>query len=165
MSTAVESNAFLRNPKAYDDQINSFATFRPVGTSLGGEQESGIRFGPVSKKRSSTESQKKARVLRRLSGFLMEFQGKAARVTFVENGKQFEYEMPSEQLEKSGIKMANQPFQMDEVEMQTDDGFFIGYQFRPLASEADVYSDPLDFDADRKKKLQLILKKFAKAST
>ena len=87
-----------------------------------------------------------------------------ATVMLVNNGQTFQYELPAHNLLDNGIKVVNQPFQMDEVELQVEGGGkFVGYQFRPLAKESDAYVEPLSFDADRKEKLALILKKFAKA--
>ena len=164
MSTAIESNTFLRNTRVYDEQANAFVGFHPIGGGVGEDPQTGIRFRPAIKKRPTANNSSKPRVLRRINGFLKEMQGKNARVIMVDNGESYEYEMPAERLTKNGIKLANQPFQMDEVELQTDDGFFVGYHFRPLATEADLYSDPLDFDTERKRKLELIIKKFAKTS-
>jgi len=162
MSTFVESNTFLRKSQFSEEQAYGVLAYNPIGARIGEGIESGIRFSPAFKKQVAKENKVKPRVLRRMIGYLMSFQGKTARVTFVENGQTFEYEMPAEQLTKSGIKLANQPFQMDEVEMQMDEGFLMGYQFKPLAKESDAYVDPLNLDAERKAKLERILKKFAK---
>jgi len=39
------------------------------------------------------------------------------------------------------------------------------YRFRPLATVSDAYSETLNLDEERKRKRDLILKKFAKAKT
>jgi hypothetical protein len=64
---------------------------------------------------------------------------------------------------KSGISVANQPFQMDEVEMPMEDSFIVGYQFKPLAKETDAFVDTMKMDHEQKVKFDLILKKFAKS--
>ncbi len=102
------------------------------------------------------------RVLRRLKGFLIEMQGADARVAFVENGQTIHYDLPAEQLRHAGISARNQPFQMDEVEMQAgDEGWFVGYRFLPLAKPSDAYIETLDLDDERKRKRDLIFKEFA----
>jgi hypothetical protein len=102
------------------------------------------------------------RVLRRLKGFLSEVQGADARVVFVENGQTISYDLPAEQLRHAGITAKNQPFQMDEVEMQAgDEGWFVGYRFLPLAKPSDAYIETLNLDDERKRKRDLIFKEFA----
>jgi hypothetical protein len=165
MSTAIESNTFLRGSEDYNIYENSRLAFYPEGGSFGKGADSEIRFAPVTRKPSQPENKQKSRVLRRMAGLLTEIQGKNARVTFFENKQSFEYAMPAETLLKSGIKAINQPFQMDEVEIQMGDGLVVGYHFRPLAKESDAYTETLSFNDERKKKLELILKKFAKAKT
>ena len=93
----------------------------------------------------------------------MEMQTKEARVAFVDDDKTVLYDLPAEQLRKAGIEVINQPFQMDEIEMEADDGgWIIGYRFLSLAKPSDAYIEPLSFDAERKRKRDLILKEFAK---
>ena len=86
-----------------------------------------------------------------------------ARVGFVEDGKTILYDIPAGQLQKCGISVKNQPFQMDEIEMDTDDGLVIGYRFQALAGTSDAYIETLNFDADRRRKRELILQEFSKA--
>jgi hypothetical protein len=100
--------------------------------------------------------------IRRLKGFLVKVQGEDARVAFVENGQTILYDLPAEQLRRAGITAENQPFQMDEVEMQAgDDGWFVGYRFLPLAKLFDAYIETLNLDDERKRKRDLIFKEFA----
>jgi hypothetical protein len=104
------------------------------------------------------------RVRRRLKGFLIEIQGVDARVAFVENGQTIPYDLPAERLRDSGITAKNQPFQMDEVEVQTGDGgTIVGYRFLPLAKPSDAYIETLNLDDERKRKRDLIFKEFAKS--
>jgi hypothetical protein len=93
----------------------------------------------------------------------MEMHGTEARVAFVENGQTIIYDLPAEQLRRSGIEIANQPFQMDEIEVETDGGLIVGYCFRPLAKASDAYIETLNFDEEHNRKRDLIFKKFAKA--
>lgn len=102
------------------------------------------------------------KVKRRLKGFLVEMETKEARVAFVENNEVFQYDMPAEQLRAAGIKVRNQPFQMDEIEMELESGMVIGYRFTALADESDAYHEALDVDAERKRKRDFILKEFGK---
>lgn len=165
MSTAIETTTFLRSSEDYGGQENARLVFYPMAGSFGGESDSEIRFSPVTRRHIHTETKQNSRVLRRMNGLLTEVQGKNACVTFIVNKQTFEYEMPAERLLRSGIKAVNQPFQMDEVEIQMGDGLVVGYHFRPLAKESDAYTETLSFNDERKKKLELILNKFAKAKT
>jgi hypothetical protein len=105
-----------------------------------------------------------SRVLRRLKGFLVETQGLDSRVVFVSEGEAVQYYLPTVQLEKAGITAPNQPFEMDEFEMETDgEGYAIGYRFLALAKPSDVFPDVLELDAERQRKRDLIFKKIGKA--
>ena len=82
----------------------------------------------------------------------------------MENGQTISYDLPAEQLRHAGITAKNQPFQMDEVEMQAcDEGWFVGYRFVPLAKLSDAYIETLNLDDERKRKRDLIFKEFAKS--
>jgi hypothetical protein len=123
-----------------------------------------IRYAPATRKeRKSEERKPQPRVLRRLEGFLMEMEKDEARVAFVEDGRVTPYDMPADQLRRSGIVVKNQPFQMDEIELKLEGGLVVGYRFEPLAKPSDAYIEPLNFDAERKRKRDLILKEFSKA--
>ncbi len=74
------------------------------------------------------------------------------------------YDLPAERLRANGITAKNQPFQMDEVEVQTGDGgTIVGYRFLPLAKPSDAYIETLNLDDERKRKRDLIFKEFAKS--
>ena len=163
MSTAIQESGFLLGSHNYDYQPTRRFAFHAAADTFGETKESSIRYTPVIRTSSQTQLKQEARVLRRISGFLTEMQGKNARVTFVEKGETFQYDMPAERLSKCGIEIVNQPFEMDEIEMQTKDGLVVGYRFRPLAKASDAYRETLNFDEKRKRKRDLILKKFAKA--
>jgi hypothetical protein len=163
MSTATQESSFLRSSPSYDDQPTRRFSFNATVGGVDEATESLIRYASAIQKISHSQHKQQSRVLRRLSGFLTEINGKNARVTFVENGGTFQYDLPVERLSKCGIEMVNQPFEMDEVELQTDEGLVVGYRFRPLAKASDAYRETLNFDEERKRKRDLILKKFAKA--
>ena len=115
------------------------------------------------KKRESSRAPQ-TRVLRRLKGFLVETQGLDSRVAFVSDGEAVQYYLPTTQLKKAGITSPNQPFEMDEFEMEADGGgYAIGYRFLALAKPSDVFPDVLELDAERQRKRDLIFKKFGKA--
>lgn len=162
MSTAIQGDTFLRSSDALGSETNERLAFYPPAENFGRGPQTEIRYAPVKRSSSHSDSKQKSIVLRRISGFLTEMQGKNARVTFVESGQTFQYDMPADQLRKSGIEIINQPFQMDEIEIQSDDGLIVGYRFRPLAKASDAYVETLNFDDERKRKRDLILKKFAK---
>jgi hypothetical protein len=165
MSTATQESRFLRSSTNYGDELTSRFAIPTTSGDFGEAEGASIRYSAIVRKISNSPLKLKSRVLRRMSGFLTEVQGKNALVTFVERGKTFQYDMPVERLNKYGIEKVNQPFEMDEVEVQTDDGLVVGYNFRPLAKASDVYRETLKFDAERTRKRDLILKKFAKAKT
>ena len=103
-------------------------------------------------------------MLRRLKGFLVETQGLDSRVVFVSNGETVQYYLPTEQLKRARITAPNQPFEMDEFEMETaDGGYAIGYRFLALAKPTDGFTDVIELDAERRRKGDLIFKKFGKA--
>ncbi len=103
------------------------------------------------------------KVLRRLRGFLIEAGGEEAKVAFVEEGNTFEYYLPAHFLEKAGIRAENQPFQMDEVEIKTESGILIGYEFRALAKPSDAFRDSFELDAEHERKRDLIFRTFRNA--
>ena len=120
-----------------------------------------LRYQSV-QRTSTTRAVAKKSPIRRLKGFLVEVQGADARVAFIENGETILYDLPAEQLRRAGITARNQPFQMDEVEMQAgDEGWFVGYRFLPLAKPSDAYIETLNLDDERKRKRDLIFKEFA----
>jgi hypothetical protein len=103
------------------------------------------------------------KVLRRLRGFVIEMGGEEAKVGFVEDGDTYEYYLPSSPLEKAGIKAESQPFEMDEVEIKTEAGVIVGYEFRPLAKPSDAFQDSFELDPERERKRDLIFKTFRNA--
>jgi hypothetical protein len=103
---------------------------------------------------------------RRLKGFLVELRADEARVAFVDNGQKILYDLPSEHLRNAGITVQNQPFQMDEIKSKSDDGSWtVGYRFLALAKATDAEIEILQFDGERKRKRDIILKEFSKAQT
>jgi hypothetical protein len=103
---------------------------------------------------------------RRLKGFLVELRADEARVAFVDNGQKILYDLPSEHLRNAGITVQNQPFQMDEIKSKSDDGSWtVGYRFLALAKATDAEIEILQFDGERKRKRDIILKEFSTAQT
>jgi hypothetical protein len=107
------------------------------------------------------------KVVRRLNGFLVEDKGEEYEVAFVEKGNQLViYYLPARHLRKAGITAPNQPFQMDEVEIELDGGrVMTGYVFCPLASRSDSFIDAIELTEDRKRKFSAIVEKFGKPKT
>ena len=99
-----------------------------------------------------------------MDGFLLEDEGEEYRVVFIENGSPVEYYMPSAPLRKAGITASNQPFQMDELEIQSSSGRVVtGYSFSPMAKPSDVFNDAIDLSNERQRKLNAIFDRFGKA--
>jgi|SRR5882724_2196959 len=130
----------------YGDEISSFEIRSAQGSK-------------PPRKREGTE-----KVVRRLDGFLVEDRGEEYKVAFVENGDHLVfYYLPARQLRKAGIIAPNQPFQMDEVEIELDGGrSMTGYVFCPLANPSDSFVDAIDLNEDRNRKFSAIVKKFGK---
>jgi hypothetical protein len=105
------------------------------------------------------------KVLRRMQGFLIEVIGKEAKVALVEDGKTYLYYLPYSRLKDADISAENQPFQMDEVEIKTDDGVFVGYIFQALAKPSDAFQDSFKLDAERERKRDLIFQAFGHVKT
>lgn len=122
-----------------------------------------VRFRPAEREVPHRLTREAVRTKRRLKGFLIEIQSDEARVSFVENGRTFIYDLPADPLRRAGVTMRNQPFQMDEIEGEGEDGSVtIGYRFLALASRSDAYIETLSFDQERRQKRDLILKEFGK---
>ena len=126
-----------------------------------------IRYSRVVRpsKQRDAKSHEEIKVLRRWQGFLLSVDKVSARVELIQDGKSYTYDLPADRLVKSGIKIQNQPFEMDEVEIRTNEGFVTGHRFRALAEATDVYIEHLDLDEDRKRKRDFILKKLGKPKT
>ena len=163
MSTTIESESFIGRQIDYASEGYHRFTANHSRNYFASESERKIKFSTPEAKPRRSEAKQQLRVLRRFTGFLTEIQGKNARATFVENGEAFQYDMPADNLQKSGIEFVNQPFEMDEVEIAMPDGLVVGYRFRPLATKADAFVETIEFDEDRKRKRDLILKKYSKA--
>jgi len=103
------------------------------------------------------------KVLRRMHGFLIEVVGSEAKVGFVDGNNTHEYYLPASQLTRSGITAENQPFEMTEIEMKTDGGMIVGYEFRALAQPSDAFPDSFGLDPDRERKRDLIFDTFRNA--
>jgi hypothetical protein len=102
-----------------------------------------------------------AKILRRLDGFLVEDEGEEYKVAFVENGTPIFYYLPSSLLRKAGITAPNQPFQMDELEVELPNGRnATAYSFVPLAKPSESFLDSIDMNEERKRKLSAIFRRF-----
>jgi hypothetical protein len=122
-----------------------------------------VRIRPAQRQaRSGLGSQQSPpKTLRRLEGFLIEDQGEEYKVAFVEDGHLVFYYLPSSNLRKAGITAPNQPFQMDELELELPNGQnATGYTFVPLAKPSDSFPDPIEMTKERRGKLNAIFKRF-----
>jgi hypothetical protein len=162
MSTALIEGTFLNRVEDYISPTTVRPALYATGEIQTDEIEHGIRYARVFRKSAPSQHRQQPRVLRRLQGFLIEMQAAEARVAFIENGQLVQYDLPSDQLRRNGIETRNQPFQMDEIELQTEVGQVVAYHFQPLAKLSDAYIEPLNFDEERKRKRDLILKEFTK---
>lgn len=125
-----------------------------------------IRINPPERRfeRESSAKSWKIQVIRRIRGFLIEIQSDRARVAFIEDESPVEYDLPAKPFRQAGILIRNQPFQIDEFETKDEEGaMIIGYKYLALAKESDAYTETLNFDEERKRKRELILKKLGKS--
>lgn len=74
------------------------------------------------------------KTLKRLRGFVYEFSGSDVIVVFIENGNEYKYTMPKNLLKKNGITELNQPFEMNELEIEDKDGLYLKTTFKPIAA-------------------------------
>jgi hypothetical protein len=110
-----------------------------------------------------TKRESKEKVLRRLDGFLIEDEGEEYKVAFVENENLVFYYLPASPLRKAGIGAPNQPFQMDEIEVQLPSGRNVtGYSFVALAKPSDSFKDSIELNEERRRKLAAVFKRFGK---
>ena len=70
-------------------------------------------------------------------------------------------------MREAGISAPNQPFQMDEMQIELSTGkVMTGYTFVPLAKPSDAFNDSIDLNKnERGTKLAAIFKKFGKAQS
>jgi len=135
---------------------------RTSSTDLG---ELLFRIHPARRLQQAAERQKAEKVLRRISGFLVEDEGEEYKVVFIEDGQPVQYYMPSTPLRKAGITAPNQPFQMDEIEVEISGGrIMTGYNFTPLAKPSDAFNDAIELNEERDRKLKTIFRKFGKTA-
>jgi len=165
MSTVLETSGFLRREtmsQGFEDNFAPYSSGERLDESVGQV----VRYARITREEPSRETKHKPKVLRRLEGFLVELQANEARVAFVEKGQTILYDLPASQLRHAGIEIRNQPFQMDEIEMEAEDGgWIVGYRFISLAKPSDAYIESLNFDEERKRKRDLILKEFGKTQS
>lgn len=115
--------------------------------------------------RVNHEKKLKEKVLRRLRGFLIEDQGEMSLVAFVENDQTYKYKVPTSRLIQAGIKIENQPFEMDEVEISSGNGeIIVGTRFRVLVPAGDAKLASLEFSEEYWKDREEALKYFKDAS-
>ncbi len=131
---------------------------RDYGSDIGSFEIRPAQGAKPPRRRGATE-----KIVRRLLGFLVEDRGVDCKVAFVENGDHFFYYLPARQLRQSGITAPNQPFQMDEMEIELDGGrLMTGYVFCPLAKPSDSFVDSIELNEDRRREFSAIVKKFGK---
>jgi hypothetical protein len=124
-----------------------------------------VRVRPASG-RDSFKRQERERVLRRMTGILLEFVGDDAHVLLDDGAMRKDYLLPKSNLWEAGVRNINQPFQMDEIESKKADGsYMVGYLFKALAGRSDVFTDTITLDDELKKKRDLILQKFKDATS
>jgi len=146
------------------DQANVVGEWLRIApeTGVAAAETASVRVRSVDRGASRTGDVPR-KVLRRLRGFVIEMGGVEAKVGFVDDGGTYEYYLPAASLSKAGIKGENQPFQMDEVEVKTEAGVIVGYEFQPLAKPSDAFRDSFELDEERRQKRDLIFRTFRHA--
>jgi hypothetical protein len=156
-STAGTGSARFKNLS--DDLEENFGSSTAVIVS-GNRLNSGVQeAGRKREKKDRSSNQGRFKTLRRVRGFLIEIAGPECKVAFVEDGRETIYYLPTERLARAGIRSANQPFEMDEVEFRPSAGEFgKGYIFRALAEVRDAQREQLELTPELRQKLNDLLK-------
>ena len=156
MSATVATN---RSGVTANDSIGADLTYS--NRSLSRDDSAGYRVVLHSGRKRKNPS-KTWKVVRRLRGIVLNTEGETWRVAFIDKGESIEYEIPADRLRKQGIKMAMQPFEMDELTSCDPDILdSVGYRFRPLADTHAAVMDQLDLSPEHRELRDLILAKFS----
>jgi hypothetical protein len=119
--------------------------------NVGRESELKNRFGEL-------KTIKKARIIRRLSGYVAEIFRDETRVCFIEKGNTYFYDFPSPDLEAAGIETINQPFQMDEVQITlNNEKVETEFKFTALAKKSDFFMAPIGLNEKQRNTLSKVL--------
>ena len=156
MSATVTTNPFGQTA---DESIGADLTYPNRGIFRG---HTVVFRGGANSRRQQKNRKSEWKVVRRLRGIVLDTEGETWKVAFIDNGEAIEYEMPAESLRKQGIKMALQPFEMDEVtscDREIQDS--VGYRFRPLADTRAAVMEPFELSPEHKELRDLILAKFS----
>jgi hypothetical protein len=145
------------------EEPSSVTTIKYASRDYGSDIE-WLHIRPARDARAPKKHESTEKILRRLQGFLVEDEGEEYKVAFVENDALVFYYLPASPMRKAGVAAPNQPFQMDEVEVQLSSGRTVtGYTFVPLAKPSDAFMDSTDLNEERRRKLETIFRKFGKA--
>jgi hypothetical protein len=164
MSVEVKPYADRRTVSDYEEDAAPLTTITYSRRDYGSGNIS-FEIRPARVSQNPTRRKPSEKVVRRFKGFLVEDEGEEYKVAFVQDDELVLYYLPASQLREAGISSPNQPFQMDEIEIELSTGKMMqGYTFVPLAKRSDAFNDSIDLDKnDRRSKLSAIFKKFGKA--
>jgi hypothetical protein len=112
----------------------------------------------VGGKRGRHEKQQ-LKVKRRLQGFFIQEEGQEARVALVDNGTLVHYYLPLKLMHEGGVRAENQPFELDELELNLDGVVLSGHQIRASAPAEAGMMSPLPLSEDYQQKLERILRR------
>lgn len=144
------------------DELSPVTTIKYATRDYGGAINS-FHIRPAQRSAALSRRESKEKILRRLDGFLVEDQGEEYKVAFVEEDNLIFYYLPASPLRKAGITAPNQPFQMDELEVELASGrTMTGYSFVALAKPSDSFNDSIELNDERRRKLTAIFKRFGK---
>ena len=108
--------------------------------------------------------QRKEKVIRRLRGFVQSFSENDAIVVFIQKNEkntvvpeQYSYAFPKHILAKNRITAVNQPFEMDQIEVEENEYFYTIQKYRPIAEANSVEFEPIEFNQEYKDKLNQML--------
>jgi len=161
---SVEIAPFVRREQIPAGEESSSSVTTKYASRDYGSEINWLHIRPAHEARVPKKQETTEKTLRRLQGFLVEDEGEEYKVAFVENNALVFYYLPASPMRKAGVAAPNQPFQMDEVEVQLGNGRTVtGYTFVPLAKPSDVFDDSINLNGERRRKLATIFKKFGKA--
>jgi hypothetical protein len=99
------------------------------------------------------------KVKRRLQGFFIQAEGQEARVALVDKGTLVHYYLPLSILHEGGVRVENQPFELDELEAKVAGVVMTGHRVRASAPADASEVRPLPLNEEYQRKLNRILRR------
>jgi hypothetical protein len=165
MNNTLEIGSSYNNsvPSIFTADVNiDFLCDFPSASVAETEENSSMRVKECSGTERTEHSKKNEKRIQRLRGFVQNFSGDEAIVVFVvknmeDIAEQHTYVLPKHVLVKNKITAVNQPFEMDQVEVEDKDSFYTVQKYRPIADANSFEYESIEFDKEYRDKLSEIL--------